>query len=148
MGRILFTIHDAMNRANFSGTYTRVVDGKQVVVRKGWKKRRRSIAIAAGAIATTVGILALLAARKKSSRLPTVPVKPQAQLPGTPIRPQLPPAKPQPPSPPAPPAPPTKKTKKTKNNKTPETPKTPEPKAPEKPWWQQKVEKPPLNPNS
>ena len=70
MGRILFTIHDVMNQANFSGTYTRVVDGKQVVVKKGWKKRRRSIAIAAGAIATTVGILALLAARKKPLTTP------------------------------------------------------------------------------
>ena len=77
MGRILFTIHDVMNQANFSGTYTRVVDGKQVVVKKGWKKRLRNVAIAAGAIGTTVGVLALLAARKYVHyRPPTIPVKP------------------------------------------------------------------------
>jgi hypothetical protein len=122
-------IYDVMSRANFSDTYTRVVNGKKVVVRKGWKKRRRNIAIAAGAIGTTVGVLALLAARKKSSRLPTIPAitpKPPVRLPVTTAKPrlrgatkpQLPPVKPQPPAPPSPlPAPAPKRTRRTQNEK-------------------------------
>lgn len=124
MGRILFTIYDAMNRANFSDTYIRVVNGKKVVVRKGRRRKKliRNIAIGAAAIGTTVGVLALLAARKKSSRLPTVPVKPPK--PATSAKPRRLPTKTQPPvkaqppvktQPLATPAP--KKTRRTRNEK-------------------------------
>jgi flagellar motility protein MotE (MotC chaperone) len=118
MGRILFTIDDVMNRANFSDTYIRVVNGKKVVVRKGRRRKKliRNIAIGAAAIGTTVGILALLATRKKPSRLPTVPVKPPK--PATAAKPRLPPKKNQPPVKTQPAATPTpKKTRRTRNEK-------------------------------